>query len=95
MNYLPLKEFLTIKQSEINGLGLFATADIKENTSLGLSHILGINGSLYRTPLGGFYNHSDKPNAVKVYSGQFWKLITIKDIKAGDEITVDYTFYKI
>ena len=93
--YKPLPDSLTIKQSKIEGLGLFAKEDIKENTGLGLTHIVGINGSLYRTPLGGFYNHSNEPNCIKVKAGQFFKLITIKDIKENEEITVSYTFYKI
>ena len=95
MNYRPLHESLTIKNSPIEGLGLFADEDIKETTSLGLSHVIGINGSLYRTPLGGFYNHSNTPNCKKITSGQFYKLITIRDIKKGEEITVKYTFYQI
>ena len=95
MSYKPLPDNLTIKTSSIEGLGLFAKDDIADNTSLGLTHVIGINGSLYRTPLGGFYNHSDTPNCIKIKSGQFYKLITLRDIKAGEEITVNYTFYNI
>ena len=37
--YKPLPESVTIKQSGINGLGLFADQDIKQGTNLGMSHI--------------------------------------------------------
>ena len=71
---------------------------------------------IIRTPLGGFINHSDTPNCVKVkslltrqqwnnlidlpndkYDHNFtkWDLVTLRDIDAGDELTVRYTFYKI
>lgn len=37
--YKPLPSCLTIKESNIHGLGLFAKEKIKENTLLGISHI--------------------------------------------------------
>lgn len=96
--YRPLPKLLTIKNSEIEGLGLFATEDIPNGTWLGESHIK-LNSQIIRTPLGAFYNHSDNPNAIKAHrSNQFkewWELYTTKDIKAGEEITVHYTFYKV
>ena len=99
--YLPLNNGLEITKSKIHGHGLFATEAIKANTSLGTSHILlDDDGELIRTPLGGLYNHSETPNCVKVQVGNTrhsisWQLMTIKDIKPGEEITVKYTFYKI
>lgn len=97
--YRPLPDFLTIKQSKIEGLGLFATEDIPNGTPLGISHyqIPNINIPLLRTPLGGFYNHSDDPNCKKTLMitnhHNYFILDAIKDIKAGDEITVSYTMY--
>jgi len=38
--YRPLPKCLTIKKSMIEGLGLYATADIKANTFLGITHPL-------------------------------------------------------
>jgi hypothetical protein len=64
--YKPLPESVTIKQSGINGLGLFAEQAIMQGTNLGMSHIK-LNGTIVRTPLGGFINHANEPNAVKVY----------------------------
>jgi hypothetical protein len=37
--YKPLPDSLTIKQSGINGLGLFAKENIGQGTNLGMSHV--------------------------------------------------------
>ena len=93
-NYRPLPSNLTIKLSDIEGFGIFAIDDIKKQTNLGLSHLI-LDEEIIRTPLGGFYNHSDNPNCRKVeIDGKFY-LHTIRDIKNGEDITVKYTFYKI
>ena len=39
MMYKPLPDSLTIKGSNIEGLGLFATCSISNETNLGISHI--------------------------------------------------------
>ena len=62
--YKPLPDSLTIKTSKVNGLGLFAKEDIAQGTNLGMTHIK-FNSTIFRTPLGGFINHSNKPNCVK------------------------------
>ena len=97
--YKPLPESLTIKQSEINGLGLFADQPIKQATNLGMSHVQ-IGEEILRTPLGGFINHANEGNVVKVkmYDEVYktkWNLVTVKNIKKGEELTVRYTFYKV
>ena len=105
--YKPLPESLTIKQSGINGLGLFADQKIMRGTNLGMSH-LKLNGNLFRTPLGGFINHSNTPNTVKAellmtnennpkqkFNYKKWNLVTLRDIKKGEELTVRYTFYNV
>lgn len=97
--YNPLPKCLTIKGSPINGLGLFATVDIPIGATMGISHIF-VGGNLIRTPLGGFYNHSDNPNCEKIISGMSNKvdqytLKTLRAIKRGEELTVKYTLYKI
>ena len=94
--YRPLPKEITIKNSNIEGLGLFATEDIPNKTCVGLSHVK-VNGEYIRTPLGGFYNHSDNPNC-ETYTETITKnmfLWTIKDIKKGEELTAKYTLYKI
>ena len=105
--YRPLPESLTIKSSEINGLGLFADQKIMQATNFGMSHIK-IGDTIFRTPLGGFINHSNTPNCVKTelrmtdedtkghkYDYKKWNLITLQDVKEGEELTVRYTFYNV
>ena len=100
--YKPLPESLTIRESKVNGLGLFATEGIAQGTNLGMSHVV-IGSGIIRTPLGGFINHSNTPNCTKVelhanghepYRKK-WNLVTTQDIKKGEEITLRYTFYNI
>ena len=92
--YRPLPIYLTIMPSSIEGLGLFCIADIEKDTYLGVSHIIKEQDEIIRTPLGGFYNHSDDPNCEKVLHNDRFFLRAIKDIKAGNEITVSYTLYE-
>jgi len=99
MKYRPLPKTLTIKESNIEGLGLFATKDIKKNTNLGMMHYISENSEVIRTPLGGFINHSNKPNCIKekedlIYEERTY-LITNRLIKKDEELTVKYTMYKV
>ena len=91
MSYKPLPYNLTIKESNIEGLGLFASMPIDKGTNLGISHIF-TEDQLLRTPLGGFYNHSEDPNCYSEISDGYAHLITLKDLERGDELT---TFYSI
>ena len=104
--YKPLPDNLRLGFSDIHDIGLFAKEDIPEGTNFGMSH-LQFGKNIIRTPLGGFINHSDEPNCEKVkltftveedqpaYDFNRWNLITIKNIKEGEELTLKYTFYKI
>ena len=96
--YKPLPNYLTIRVSGIEGLGLFATAKIEQGTNLGVCHIPNedYENGYIRTPLGGFINHSDNPNVVKI--DKDWgrlHLVAIRDIDEGEEVTVTYTLYNI
>ena len=132
--YKPLPKQLTIKKSPIEGLGLYATENIKKNSYLGVTHIRDEQfENKYITPLGGFYNHSNDPNVIRMVSdilpklkfgdpvdakknikeeqdkktsledvfyhlqeksdAKYMFLISIKDIKAGEEITANYNLY--
>ena len=129
--YKPLPKCLTIKKSPIEGLGIYAIEDIKANTFLGITHILDENfeNNYIRTPLGGFYNHSNNPNVRRVVTNilpkyncldlapkedeakqlkvekstrqdlypnvdaKYMYIVTIRDIKIGDEITANYNLY--
>jgi len=105
--YNPLPKTVTIKPSGIDGLGLFAKEGLAQGKNLGMSHIK-LNGNMVRTPLGGFINHSDTPNTVKAellmtnennpkqkFDYKKWNLVTLRDIKKGEELTVAYTFYNV
>ena len=99
--YKPLPNYLTVRNSRIEGLGLFATQEIKQSTDLGISHIPDedYEDGYIRTPLGGFVNHSDNPNVVKMEEidpgiGQL-HLIALRDIMEDEEITVKYTLYDV
>ena len=100
MTYRPLPDCLTIKESSIHGLGIFATSSISKGTDLGIAHVemvewLKFPQNYCRTPLGGFYNHSDDPNCKLVDSDCYKRLVSIKDIKEGEEITCVYTLYDL
>ena len=98
--YNPLPPRLTIKTSLISGLGLFATAGIAQGTNLGTTHIK-VDGTIFRTPLGGFINCNENANCVKVEmrtEGSItdkWNLVTLRNITSGEELTLKYTFYTI
>jgi len=93
--YRPLPSYLTIKSSSVEGLGLFTTKPIKKSTNLGISHVSDrwFNNGYIRTPLGGFINHSNTPNCKIFKEGRFISIITLTDIKEGQELTLKYTFY--
>ena len=133
--YRPLPKQLTIKDSLIDGLGLFATEDIKKNSFIGVTHVRDeqFENKYIRTPVGGFYNHSNNANVMRMVSdtlptlkfgesvdpnktttqikdgkkegensfyhlqeksdAKFMFLLSIKDIKSGEEITANYNLY--
>lgn len=91
--YKPLYK-ATISHSDIEGLGLFATEKLREGELLGLSHIV-INEEIIRTPLGGFINHSNEPNLIRVKRGDRHYIHTLREIKRGEELTLKYNFYSI
>ena len=97
--YRPLPDSVTIKESGIHGLGLFATDSILQGTNLGMIHYTSKEGNIMRTPLGGFGNHSETPNCKKqkdVTAGMSgMHLIATRDIASGEEITWRYTLYRI
>ena len=97
--YKPLPDYITIKESPINGLGLFATEKIKAHALIGVTHHPRKESEdrYIRTPLGGFGNHSDDPNCFKLLmqeSGDWW-IGASKDIMAGEELTWQYSLYTI
>lgn len=94
-HYRPLPKEVIIKPSKIDGYGLFAKHDIPIGTELGITHVWAM-GMWIRTPLGGFINHSDTPNAVGEMRlsdnrTDYRCLLTTDTIKQGEEITFYYS----
>ena len=102
MNYQPLPKELRLGFSKIHDIGVFAKEFIPKGTNLGMSH-MKLKDTIFRTPLGGFLNHSDDPNCCKVellmtndsFDYKKWNLITLRNIKEGEELTLRYTFYNV
>tara|TARA_R100000306_G_C4341773_1_gene125606 strand:- start:416 stop:736 length:321 start_codon:yes stop_codon:yes gene_type:complete len=101
--YQPLPKNLKLGKSDIHGYGLFADKGIKKGTTLGISHVahdLFDNGWI-RTPLGGFYNHSNTPNChlenkhLNKNDTHVKILVALKDIKVDEELTCFYTIWKM
>ena len=133
--YRPLPDGLTIKNSPIEGLGLFTNIEIKKNTFIGVTHIRDeqFDNKYIRTPLGGFYIHSNNQSVMRMVSdflpklkfgdmvdpkmagkqikdgktdrenmyynlqdkidAQYMFMVSIKDIKPGEELTANYNLY--
>ena len=94
--YNPLPDEVCIKESPVDGHGIFAAQDIEENKDLGSTHIkVPMILTYIRTPLGGFINHSDEPNCF-LDCTQDWddylvfNIITKRSIAKGEELLLDY-----
>ena len=94
MTYKALPNELHIKDSPISGQGIFAKEDIDAMMFIGVSHII-MNDIIWRTPVGGFINHSDDPNCIKWCEDNIYYVKTIREIKKGEELFLKYTFYKV
>lgn len=75
-----------IGSSKISGEGLFLAFDCEKDSILCLARIAG-----NRTPAGRYTNHSKRPNCIFVpdENGDV-HLVSVRDVKAGEELTVDY-----
>ena len=104
-NWRPLPDFLTIRESKIEGLGVFAIKPLKEGTDLGMTHIFDprFQNQYIRLPLGAFINHHEIPNCKAVFFEEDPVLGEIKhirikalsDIQKGEEITIKYVINKL
>tara|TARA_R110000824_G_scaffold85690_2_gene212734 strand:+ start:1744 stop:2064 length:321 start_codon:yes stop_codon:yes gene_type:complete len=105
--YKPIPKELRLGFSKIHDIGLFAKEKIKRGHDFGISHIQ-LGKELFRTPLGGFINHSEDPNCTKSMfrvtnandvstkmDYKAWRLFALDDIEPEEELTLSYTFYKI
>ena len=97
MSYRPLPASLIIKPSGIDGLGLFSKEELPAGKEFGICHVEDnrFENGYIRTPLGGFYNHSDDPNCETYKFEGYIKLKSIKNIKIDEELTTNYWLYKL
>ena len=101
----PLPDFLTILESQIDGLGLFTLKDLDKGVDLGISHIYNkkFQDGYIRLSLGAFINHHEMPNCKAVVSEidselgslKHIRIITINKIKKGEELTIKYIINKL
>tara|TARA_B100001175_G_C19510896_1_gene643794 strand:- start:480 stop:848 length:369 start_codon:yes stop_codon:yes gene_type:complete len=101
----PLPDFLTIKKSKIEGLGVFATRDLPKGFDLGISHIFDerFPDGYIRLPLGGFINHHEIPNCKAILAEEdnemgklkHIRIEAIKTVTVGQEITIKYIINKL
>ena len=98
MTYRPLPLCVTVTNSAIEGLGLFAIENIPVGFEFGISHILDerFENGYIRTPLGGFINHSAEANCETVVDNDgFVRIKSVVEINVGDEITLRYNLYEV
>ena len=98
MTYRPLPKQVTIKQSEIEGLGLYSTESLYPGQYLGITHVVNdrFENGYIRTPLGGFINHSEEPNCeVREDVDGNLMLFTLRPILPNEELTLKYNLYKV
>ena len=99
--YKPLPSEVTVKESKIDGLGLFTTEPIEKEHVFGITHIQhdDFQHGYIRTPLGGFINHSEKPNCILINEGtsawSYMKLKSLYFIREDEELTLTYSLYGI
>ena len=101
----PLPDQITIKESKIEGLGIFATEDLPPDTDLGISHVYDqrFPDNYIRLPLGAFINHHEMPNCRAIVSEshetlgeiKHIRIITDKSILSGEELTLNYIINKL
>ena len=98
MTYRPLPKQVTIKQSEIEGLGLYSTESLYPGQYLGITHVVNdrFENGYIRTPLGGFINHSEEPNCeVREDVDRSLMLFTLRQILPNEELTLKYNLYEV
>ena len=95
--FRPLKPYLTVQKSGIEGLGLFATEDIPVGEVIGITHVWDerFKDNYIRTATGAFINHSDSPNIKLVTDSDMRYGKALRHIKKGEELCTQYTLYSL
>lgn len=85
-----LDDRIEIRESSIEGLGIYAVKDIPKDT-----YLLSLYKSVMRTDLGRYTNHSVSNNCRPIYdySTKHTYFVPNKDIKIGEELTLCYREY--
>jgi SET domain-containing protein len=96
-HFRPLKPYLTVKKSGIEGLGLFADEDIPVGEAIGVTHVedYRFKDGYIRTATGAFINHSEAPNIGLVNNSDMKYGKALRHIKKGEELTTQYTLYSL
>lgn len=89
-SYKPLPESVTIKSSDIEGLGLFATKHIPAGSKIAISHYFTEEFGILRSPVGSMLNHSAAPNTFVIREDNVLNLFAADDIAPKEELTLDY-----
>lgn len=91
----PLPDNVYIDKSPIHGMGVFAKVDISKNHDFGITHVKDsrFSDGYIRTPFGGFINHSYTNNLEIIEDEDTLHIITNRDIKKDEELTVNYSPY--
>ena len=110
MSYVEVKTLIKSKindsvnflPSTISGHGLFANSDLEMNTLIHVTHVhrdllenTGCENTWINLTPNNLYNHSENANCNIVTEGLTKGLVTIRKIKKGEELLVDYTKDKI
>ena len=97
MTYKPLPCNVAVHPSKIHGTGLVALENISAKHEFGITHVkdFRFEDGYIRTPLGGFFNHSNTPNCEAYIDGDYIRLRSLDSISKGEEITVKYWLYEM
>ena len=78
-------EFLSVKESKIEGLGFFTSKKITSGFNICPARLGG-----KRTPAGRYVNHAIQPNCKMIIDQNDVYLTAIKDIEVNEELTINY-----
>ena len=77
---------VVIKDSIIEGVGMFAVRDITKGELIAMARVNGV-----RVLAGRYTNHSPTPNAIFVLEESMdLSLVASQDITSGEEVTINY-----
>ena len=85
-----------IGPSQIEGKGVLATRTLQKGERIGEAIVYEpwfgwLPIPMITEHLGVWVNHSYQPNAELRWINYAWQIVTIKQVKRDDEITVDYS----